>query len=481
MKKLKELRVERGLKQKEVADFLNISQQVYAGYENTDRIPKADILEKLSSFFGVSYSNLLDNNETPKTITEFLETSYTAFHAVLNVKKILDNNGFIRLYEHKKADIKKGGKYYITKNSSAIIAFKVGTLENYSFNIAGSHTDSPSLKIKGSSLIDSPEGKRINIEKYGGSIYYSFLDIPLRIAGRVEIKNKDEIKTEIITSKFNVNIPSLCIHHNPTVNDNLCLNIQNDMLPLLRSDKPLYKLLSDKEIIDGDLFCVPDVKPYFSGANQDLLVSPRIDNLTSVYSSLMALINSNPKGVAVMAAFDNEEIGSSTKQGADSVFLIDVLKYINSSLGFSDDEFRKAISNGFNLSIDNGHAVHPAHPEKSDIDNKVYLNNGVVIKHHVNYSTDSLSSAIIKTILEKHNIKYQEYYNRSDVRCGSTIGLTTSKNLAMNTADIGLAQLAMHSGIETVGKDDIKRMEDLITHFFNTVIILKEEDTYEIK
>lgn len=402
-------------------------------------------------------------------ITEFLEKSYTAYHTVENAKTILESKGFRSLDLSKKQKLSQGDKYYVVKNGSALIAFSVGELEDYAFNLAESHTDSPALKIKGSLLTDSAEGNRINAERYGGLILHSMLDIPLKIAGRLVCKSEKGVTVENYASDFCVNIPSVAIHHQPDVNDKLALNVQVDMQPLLGgNEKELYPLLTDKEVLDADLYCVPCHSPAFCGRNNEFLVSPRIDNLTSVYSSLMAITSASPKGVAVACLFDNEEIGSGTKQGACSSFLKDTLSYINWALGFGEVEFLSALQNGFALSIDNGHAVHPAHPEKSDVAQRVYMNKGIVIKHHTNYSTDGLSSALIKAMLDKAEISYQDYYNRSDLRCGGTLGLITSSQLAIKACDIGLAQLAMHSATETVGALDIDKMTGCITAFFQT-------------
>ncbi|MCF0108364.1 MAG: M18 family aminopeptidase, partial [Bacilli bacterium] len=333
------------------------------------------------------------------------------------------------------------------------------------------HTDSPCLKIKGNSLLPSSEGPRINVEKYGGLINYSFMDIPLKIGGRVLVKNDKGLEQKIITSNFNVNIPSLCIHHNSTVNDGTELNVQRDMCPLLGESDSLYKaLLPKEEIVDSDLFCVPFVKPTYTGVNSEFLTSPRIDNLTSLYAITKAIISTEKDNISVMFASDNEEIGSFSKQGAESSFLENVLKRITKTLRKNNDDYYNAINNGFVLSIDNGHAVHPAYSEMSDPDMRVKLNEGVVIKHHPNYATDGLSSAIVKEIASKANVEIQEYYNRSDVRCGSTTGLTTSTQLTINTCDIGLAQLAMHSGIETVGKHDIAKLIKLVKAYYETSI-----------
>lgn len=406
-------------------------------------------------------------------IRRFLDQSYTAYHAVKNAKEYLEENGFVRVYGGEMGKLVSGGKYYLIKNDSALIAFVVGSLENYAFNIAESHTDSPCLKIKGNKLLDSAEGKKLNVERYGGLILHSMLDIPLKIAGRVMCSDGNGVKTKLVESDFFVNIPSVAIHHNPEVNDKLSLNVQIDMCPLVGECEDVYSLFGEK-IIDGDLYVVPAVKGYLSGKNSEFLVSPRIDNLTSVYASIVSLAHCNPKGVAVSALFDNEEIGSLTKQGAQSAWLTETLREINFSLGYGEEDFVKAKNNGFILSIDNGHAVHQAHPEKSDVSEKVYLNKGIVIKHHVNYSTDGLSSAVFKAILEQSGVEYQDYYNRSDLRCGSTLGLMSSAALQMNACDIGLAQLAMHSAVETVGYSDIEKMEKAVKAFYDASITEKD-------
>ena len=400
-------------------------------------------------------------------INEFLKTSYTAYHATENSVKMLENAGFSRLERGDGKKIVRGGKYYITINDSAFIAFNVGKNAKC-LNIACAHTDSPSLKVKGSALVDSPEGKRLNVELYGGLLQYSILDIPLKIAGRAFIKTDRGIESKLVTSDFNVNIPSLCIHHADR-DKGLSLNPQTDMLPLLGECEDLYSALDLTNVLDADLYVVPDVEPFSTGAKNELLASPRIDNLTSVYACVNGIISATPKAVSVVACFDNEEIGSATKQGAHSVLLEEIIKRIYSDVGAQDD-YAEALKNGLVLSIDNGHAFHPAHPQKSDVINKVLLNGGIVIKHHANYSTDGKSSSIIKAILDKTNIPYQDYYNRSDLRCGGTLGLITSTQFAMDAVDIGLAQLAMHSAIETVGAKDVDKMVACVSAFLSSLI-----------
>lgn len=403
-------------------------------------------------------------------IQQFLQTSYTAYHTVANCKAILDANGFAQLHVGKKWDLQKGGKYYVTKNDSTIAAFVVGNLSNYAFNIAESHTDSPCLKAKGNVLCDSAEGKRINCERYGGGLWYSFLDTPLKVAGRLFVEENGKVVSKLVESSYTLNIPSLCVHHNPEAAEKLALNMQTDVQPLLGNAQDLWSTLTSHKVLDADLYVVPAVEPTYTGVQNEFLTSPRIDNLTSVWASLQAITNCNPTGVAVAVCFDNEEVGSHTKQGACSAFLPQLLQKINRELGYNQDDYERAVTNGFALSIDNGHAVHPAHPEKSDVANKVYLNKGVVIKHHVNYATDGFSSAVVKALWGAKGVAYQDYYNRSDLRCGSTLGLVTSAQLQMNVCDCGLAQLAMHSAVETVGAQDVAVMQKAVEVFFNATV-----------
>ena len=408
-------------------------------------------------------------------IKEFLDSSYTAFQAVDNGIKMLDDAGFERIDPAKSPEIKVGGKYFFTVNSTTLIAFKIG--KEKKFYVAESHTDSPALRIKGNKTIDSPEGKRLNVEKYGGLVLFSLVNSPLKIAGRIIEKTENGVKEKNVVSPFTVNIPALCIHHNAEVNDKLSLSVQKDMLPLVGNVDDIYSVLSDNEVIDGDLFVVPSTSAFVSGAHGEYLCSPRIDNLTSVYASLKAIIGSDGEGIQIACCFDNEEIGSLTKQGANSALLENTLRFIMRSIGGTEEDFAAAVSDGYILSVDNAHAVHPAHPEKSDPVEKVVMNGGIVIKHHTNYSTDALSSAILKTILDKAGVKYQDYYNNSDIRCGGTIGLVTSARLNMKACDIGLAQLAMHSGIETIGLSDIPVMESCIKAFFSTTLSVDGANT----
>lgn len=402
------------------------------------------------------------------TINQFLDTSYTAFHTVANAEAMLAEHGFTKLTLGKDFAIKRGGRYYVTRNDSGIIAFVAG--QNNVFNIVESHTDSPSFKVKGNSVTEGNGVVRVNTEKYGSGLLYTYFDRPMKIAGRLLCRTENGLQTKLAVSDYNVVIPSLCIHHNRNANDGFAVNAQVDTLPLLGlTGSDIYSTLTDEKVIDGDLFVVPVTPAFAAGTHNELLCSPRIDNLTSVYSGLSALIAAEPHDIAVCACLDNEEIGSGTRQGSPN-WLEQVLCAICDALGLTETQAFAARENGFVLSADNGHAVHPAHPEKSDPYTKAYMGKGVMIKHHVNYSTDGLSSALFKHIASLADVPVQDYYNNSAVSCGSTLGLVTSRTLGMKACDIGLAQLAMHSACETVALCDVEHMKAALLTFLNVTL-----------
>lgn len=401
-------------------------------------------------------------------LKEFLETSYTAYHTAVNVVKYLEANGFCRLAAGENWQLQTDGKYYVTRNGSSVIAFRLGS--NKVFNICESHTDSPSFKIKGNKLAEG-DVSRLNTETYGGAILYSFFDRPLKVAGRLLVETDKGVEERLVTSVYDVVIPSLAIHHNPTVNEGVAFNTQSDTLPLFsQSEQELYSTLTDGSVLDADLFVTPSAQAFNGGVNGEFLCSARLDNLTSVYAGVNALVNCKPQCIAVAACLDNEEIGSGTRQGSPS-FIDQTLNALSYALGMTESERLYARENGFVLSSDNGHASHPAHPEKYDVCNKTTLNGGVVIKHHVNYATDGLSSAIVKKLMKDNNIKYQDYYNRSNLRCGSTLGLSTARQLGMRVCDVGIAELAMHSACETCGTEDIAAMQSFMTAFLSSGIL----------
>lgn len=401
-------------------------------------------------------------------LKKFLNTCYTAFHTTANVCELLKANKFTQLTLGDNWKIERGGKYFVTRNGSSVIAFVVG--QNNAFNIAESHTDSPSFKVKGNGVL-AGDVMRLNTEKYGGGLLYTYFDRPLKVAGRMLIETANGVESKLVVSDYNVVIPSLAIHQNRGVNDGFAVNPQVDTLPLFSQDKQdVYATLTDSKVLDADLYVVPSTEAFYSGVDQEFLSSARLDNLTSVYTSVQALMSAKPSGIAVVACLDNEEIGSGTRQGAPS-FIEQVLNSVCCGLKLSENERIAAYENGMVLSVDNGHARHPAHGEKSDSVTYAVMGGGVTIKHHVNYATDGLSSAILKKLLSDNGVKFQDLYNRSDMSCGSTLGLVTSRQLGMKVCDIGIAQLAMHSACETCAVQDVDTMYECIKAFLSASLV----------
>lgn len=418
-------------------------------------------------------------------LISYLSKSLTAFHAVDEAAKYLDEQGFTCLSETQDWALCEDGKYYV-KRGACLLAFTVGALDEFSYKIVASHVDSPALKLKENPVIKSGAYTTLNVETYGGGIWYSFFDRPLKIAGRVIKKEDERILSQTVESPFFVTIPSVAVHQQREVNEKFGVNPQVDLLPLtaLSSGEVdcMQPLVGDNAIA-YDLFVVNAQEPYSFGVNGEFLASPRIDNLTSAYASLQALTaHAGEEGVCVAALFNREEVGSAGPQGAGGDFLEHTLRRIAYALRFDDNEFYKAIASSFFVSVDNAHAKHPNHGEKSDPTNATLLGGGVVIKAHAGgaYLTDGLSSAVMKTVFDKAGVKYQTFYNRSDMRSGSTLGVCALTRLGANGVDIGLAQLAMHSACECFAKDDYEEMVNGLTAFYSSSIIV-EDDGFSVR
>ena len=374
--------------------------------------------------------------EHVQELFDFIQQSPSCFHVIENVKKQLTEQGFEELCENKNWQIKEGGKYFVTRNLSSVIAFKVPTKNFKSFHIVASHSDSPTFKIK-----DHPEqvvkGKyvQLNTERYGGMIYSTWFDRPLSIAGRALVKTETGVATKLLNiDRDLLVIPNLAVHMDRTVNDGMKYNPQVNLLPLYgdaASKDTFNKLVAEacgtaeENIISTDLFLYNRTAPTVWGAHNEYMSCAKLDDLECAFSSLKAFLKGeNSQSVSVCAIFDNEEVGSSTKQGANSTFMYDVLHRINENLGRTEEQYHTAVASSFMLSADNAHALHPNHPAISDPTNPVYLYEGIVIKHNANqkYTTDAVSSAIFQKMCEEKNVPYQHFVNRSDVAGGSTLG-----------------------------------------------------------
>lgn len=409
----------------------------------------------------------MNSKEFARNLIGFIEKSPTAFHSVETSEELLKLNGFKKLDSREEWKLEQDGKYYTTKNSSAIVAFTINTnnLKEDGFRIIGSHSDSPSFRVKPNPEMEAEKTYlKLNTECYGGPILNTWLDRPLSIAGRVVLKGKSVLRPE--ETLVNINkpiciIPNLAIHMNREVNEGVALNKQKDMLPLvgllndsLEKDNFLLKTIAKElgrkieEIIDFDLFLYEYEKGMLIGPNEEMISCGRLDNLSMAHASLHALIDAKSlNGVNVVAVFDNEEVGSSTKQGADSNMLLNVLERISLCLGQNREDFFRSLYSSFIISADLAHAVHPNVGEKHDPTNRPVMGKGPVIKINANqaYTSDSQSIAVYKTICKEAGVNCQEFVNRSDVRGGSTIGPISSTHIDIPSVDVGSPILAMHS------------------------------------
>lgn len=422
-----------------------------------------------------------------KDLMDFLDSSVTMFHAINECEKVLQRSGFIYLPENGKWNINKG-KYYTKRNSSSLIAFDIAE-GDYHFQISAAHSDSPTFKLKDRPVIEANGYLKLNVEGYGGMINATWLDKPLTLAGRVMVNTDKGIETRLLhIDRDLLIIPNVPIHFNREINKGFAFNNQVDMLPILSAgnlkeddfDNMIAKELGiePEAILAKDLYLVNRQKAAIIGFDNELISSGRLDDLECVYTSLRGFVEAENKNhINVFAVFDNEEVGSVTKQGAMSTFLASTLDRVNTALGKSKEEYYRAIAKSILISCDNAHAVHPNHPELFDVKNRPVLNQGIAIKESANqkYTTDAFSRAILKKILEKKNIPYQTFANRSDIAGGSTLGNLSNTVVSMNAVDIGLPQLAMHSAYETAGAKDVGYAFETLKAFFEANIDIKDD------
>ncbi len=422
-------------------------------------------------------------------LIDFLYKSPTAYHSVKTIKERLDLNGFSEVKESEKWNLQKEGKYYVIKNDSALIAFTIGNgdVEEDGFKLIGAHTDSPGFRIKANPEMVS-EGKyiKLNTEVYGGPILYTWFDRPLGIAGKVTLKGNSPLKPEVKLVNINkplLIIPSVAIHMNRSVNEGFNINKQKDTLPLLslindkfEKDGYLVKILAEelnvetKDILGFDLGLYEVEKGAIIGINEEFISAGRLDDMWMVYAGVQALIESKAnKSTKVMVCMDNEEIGSLTPQGANSALLLNILERITLALGKDREGLYRALSNSLMISADLAHAVHPNAEEKHDPTNRPVLGNGPVLKTAASgsYSTDSYNAAIFEGLCKEAGVPYQKFFNRSDVRGGTTIGPITSSLLTIPVMDMGAPLLSMHSIRELATVKDNMYSIKLFTEFYN--------------
>ena len=410
----------------------------------------------------------------------FIDKSPSPFHAIEAMKEMLTEAGFIEVQENKSWELKKGGSYFVVRNDSAIIAFQLPNEEVKGFHMVASHSDSPSFKIKENAELTLDKAyTKLNVEKYGGMIMSSWFDRPLSVAGRVYVSAEQGIEKRMIHFDEDLLvIPNLAIHMNREVNNGVKYSAQTDMCPVLSTtaDKTQFAtLLSEKagvnaeDVLGQDLYLYTRQKGLVVGVDKDMIMSPRLDDLECAYGSMQALIESTPdKFVNICAVLDNEEVGSGTRQGADSDFLYSTLKRIVYAMGGNEETYMQTVAESFLISADNAHAIHPNHPEKADPTNRPVLNGGIVIKYSGNqkYTSDAFSGSVMKKLCMDADVPYQVFYNHSDVLGGSTLGNISTAHVSVASVDIGLPQLAMHSAVETAGVKDIEYLIKALKEFY---------------
>jgi len=420
-------------------------------------------------------------------LMEQIRKSTSPFTSIQYVREELAANGFQELALHEEWKIELGGKYFVPAYDRTLFAFTVGEkmAERQNIRIASAHNDFPCFKIKMSPEITAFGCRKLNVEPYGGMIRSSWMDRPLSIAGKVALISEDPFQPETVMVDFDrpvVTIPNLAIHMNRAVNDGQTLDPQKDMLPLAdlageEMDPQFFiKALAHEigrepeEILDYELFLYQWERGCFVGFEESMISSPRLDNITSVRACVQGLLRGRrQEGINVIALFDNEEVGSHTKQGAASNLMPFLLERVYAALGYSRTKMMADLADGFFLSLDVAHAVHPNAPEKADIINRPVLGGGVTLKIAASqtYANDCEAVAILHGLCEKAKVPYQRFLNHSSQRGGSTLGSIASAGIAMRTMDAGIAILGMHSARELMGAADQWVMEGLVEELFS--------------
>lgn len=423
-----------------------------------------------------------------RDIISFLNDSPVNFLAVKTITDELRDAGFVELDPAEAWDLTAGGKYFVTKNGSAVFAFIVGTDPLAGCKIISAHSDSPGFRIKPCAEYEREGFLQFNTEVYGGPILYTWFDRPLSIAGRVVLRSSDPLKPQARLVDFKrplLTIPHLAIHFNRQVNDGNPISKQRDMMPVagivndqLRAGGCLLRMLADElqvspsDILDFDLSLYDTTPACRVGINNEFISSGRIDDLSMCHAALTALLASEkaPQPMTrVMAIFDNEETGSGTKQGACSPILADILLRVSAAQGGGMETYLRSIERSFMVSADNGHGVHPNYVSKQDPTNHPRLGSGPVIKVNANckYMTDADSAAVFRTICEQAGVPCQYFVNNSDVAGGSTLGNLLTSQIPLRGVDMGEAIWAMHSVRETAAAIDHEYTIRAFTHFYN--------------
>ena len=428
-----------------------------------------------------------------REMMDFVQRSPSCFHAVSELAKMLEQAGFIALQESDAWKLQPGKDYYVTRNGSAVMAFRMPPEKPTGFMIAAAHSDAPTMKLKDIAELSDQNYVRLNVEKYGGAILEPWMDRPLSVAGRVSVQQGSRVFTRLVNiDRDLLLIPHMAIHMDRGMNDGRALNPQIDMLPVYgqaSSAGTLKNLIAEaagvqpEQLLASDLFLYLRQPGSVWGAENEFISSPKLDDLQCAWACTKAICETENKHmIPLCAIFDNEEVGSTTKQGAGSTFMQEVIERICEELGAGAGEKRRMLAASLMASADNGHAIHPNHPEKADKTNRPVMNGGVVIKYSANqkYTTDAVSAGLFKAICAGAGVPVQTFVNRSDVLGGSTLGNISGSHVALNTVDIGLAQLAMHSPYETGGNRDTLHLLNAIKALYAAQLRCTADGDYEV-
>lgn len=420
-------------------------------------------------------------------LRQFFNKAHSVYHATAELESDLRKAGYARLQEDKAWELVPGGKYYLTRGGSAVLAFRLPRVAPEGFLISASHADRPCFKVKENGIL-AGEYTRLAVEKYGGAIISPWLDRPLSVAGRVTVETEDGVENRLVDfDRDLLLIPNVAIHMNRKINEGYAWNLAVDTLPLLGGKdtgdkfwKELEKLAGGK-VLGHDLYLYVRQEVSVWGLEEEFFSAPAIDDLECAWACTQGFLNAGETpNIPVLAVFDSEEVGSGSYQGAAADFMESALARICRELNL-EESCQKAKS--FLVSADNGHALHPNHPELSDSANAPQLNGGVVIKFNANqkYTTDGLSAAIFRKVCQKANVPVQTYCNRADIAGGSTLGNISLRQVAVPSVDIGLAQLAMHSCYETAGVQDVTYLQKVMTTYYGTTLKLTENGGFALK
>ena len=415
-------------------------------------------------------------------LCDFLNASHSSFHAVAYLENLLKQEGYQKLAESETWQLKPGGKYYLTRSGTALLAFRIPTENPVGFLLSASHSDHPCFKLKENPELSGPY-TRLAVERYGGQLLFTWPDRPLSLAGRVMVETENGIESRLIDIDRDLMlIPNVAIHMNRQVNDGFKWNPAVDLLPLLGGKDAKGKLdalleeAAGGRILGHDLFLYVRDKARIWGVDNEFISATALDDLECAWGCTQGFLRATEsRSLPILCVFDNEEVGSGSRQGACSSLLIDTLDRICDSRNLN---LKQMLSQSFMVSADNGHALHPNHPELSDPTNAPVLGGGVVLKFNatLKYCTDGLSAALFRKVCEKAGVRHQTFCNRADIVGGSTLGNLSQQHVSIPTVDIGLPQLAMHSCYETGAAADAIALEDAMTAYYSSTLEIRDDN-----